>query len=108
QTNSAHVGYRLSDVDFDAPLACGAEDASSSAPTRGDRRHSAGRRGADSTGGDSFSGPALQATGGFLNTQIALVGDYEYFTKANWPSAHTASSWLAAIINAVSGIYESE
>ncbi len=105
QTSSSHVAYRLDEVDLDADLACGVSHAPE---TRTGRRHRKERRSlADAA--SVFDGAALQGTaGGFTNTEIALVGDYEYFAANNWPGGYTAWTWLEAVTNAVAGIYEQD
>lgn len=111
-TNSNHVAYRLADVAIDPAISCGVGESSigSSVVRRHARRSTDGRRaGSDTTSSSSAPAAALQGTaGGFLNTEISLVGDYEYFANANWPAGHTASSWMQAVVNAMSGIYENE
>ncbi len=105
QTSSSHVAYRLDEAELDAEVACGAAH---SVDTRSKRRHRARRRVvAETSAGDH--GAALQGVGGgFTITEIAVVGDYEYFASANWPGGYTAGSWMNAVVNAVSGIYEQD
>lgn len=107
RTNSAHVGYRMSDVEFDPDVACAAELGAS---LRHRRRRRGGRRTAlQSLQQLANQGAVLQAAGGgFLTTEISVVGDFEYVANANWPSGYTAASWMEAVINSVAGIYESE
>jgi len=107
RTSSAHIGYRMSDVEFDPGVSCAAELGAS---LRHQRRRRDGRRTAlQSLQQLANQGAALQAAGGgFLTTEISVVGDFEYVADAKWPAGYTAASWMEAVINSVAGIYESE
>ena len=106
RTSSAHVGYRMSDVEFDPADACATEAES---PTRHSRRRGQ-RRSVRGVVSDlpSYGAVTQGASGGFSRTEIALVGDFEYVSDARWPSGYDAASWMVAVINSTAAIYETE
>jgi hypothetical protein len=96
---SAMVAYRLSDTsDEGPPVSCGIEHEPLSSSLK-----SFGAAAAALGGSAADAGTAL-ATGSFEQADIALVGDFEYY------SSHGANSAtdMQAILNLVDGIYRSE
>lgn len=112
-TSSAHIGYRAADIEFGGDF-CGVEVANESRTETRKRRRRSGRRivsDALSHVPESSGATLSGVGGGLLTTQIAMVGDYEYWaggSPQNWGAGFTAGDWLVTIMNMVAAIYEQE
>ena len=104
---SGHVGYRASEIELDEPVVCGVEEDARTRKRR--RRHQRRRRMLEVLNELPKHGASLQGlAGGPSNVEMSLVGDYQYFSAANWPSGSNAQDWMVDILNEVDGIYQTQ